>query len=669
MITAMNSRIKISALLLLALLPGQPNAGAQDRYPYAAAGPQGNYVMCSNRIPKGFTYQVMRSVAGANRWEQLGNLTFASTFDEFYRDVAIANGHNNLYALPLEKYKGILWQMIQATGDADSIPVYGPVPMYREALGTTYYDMTAKPGTSYVYKVVTTKPGERDTEAVTDTVKYPAPAADYKIRHYWQNALETHVNLRFNVENRNRIYTAKAFRRYYMQTDFVPVQSPVGLSFSNDSLQAWVIDTTTVKRSITQYFIVPYDLYGNPGRPSDTAKVVNLIEKAESMISGLHSSNNREERSIILSWQCAVPEFLRSIDVYRSEEYETGYRLIGSAAPKDTTFTDQQVNPITTYYYYLVINNAYGQSGKSARIAGMLEASRKAVAPHDLKAETRQGMVVLTWKRPSDDTRGYYVMRSDDGSGKYRQLGNLLITDSLSVVYIDTLTSLNRNSLAYAITAENTSYDISPMTEPVYVNPVNTAPLTTPVNLVTHYRDSLVLVAWDETAQIDPNVLGYRLMRKILRPDGTDSTAFGPLAANGDILLLNYFEDRAIKEGVTYAYQVAAIGSAGVQSEGSIPSVITIPLYRPVSLASVAAVRTDREIVLSWEPTRQPDILSYRVYRLQEGSPPVLLATLPAGDSGYTDATVQKDVVYVYAVTCLNARNIESRIVEWTGLR
>lgn len=659
---------KIAFFTLLGLLNLQP-VSSQISYPYAAAGPEGIYVMCGNQIPREFSYQILRSVSGTSQWEDLQTLSFASSFDEFYRDVEIANGHNNLYSLPQEKYKGIIWQMIMGTNDADSIPFYGPIPMYREALAVTFYDRTAKKNTRYVYKIVKKQPGARDMESLTEMVMFPAPALDYKIKFFWQNPLETHVHLKFFVGQKNKIFMARAFRQYYLQSDFVAIQAPAGLSFVNDSLQAWVIDTTTVKKSIMQYFLVPYDLFGNPGRQSDTVRVINLIEKAESLISGLHSANRRDDNSIIISWQCAVPEFLRSIEIYRSEDYDKDYRLIGSAAPHDTSFIDQQVNPITTYYYYLIINNAYGQSGKSARIAGMLEANRKATPPYDLKAEVKPGMITLNWNRPADDTRGYYIMRSDDGSGKFRQLGDLFISDSLSVEYVDTLKTLNSSALAYGIKAENTSYDISPMTSPVYVNPILPVQLTTPVNLITHYRDSLVLVTWDETSLIDPNVLGYKLMRKLLKRDGTDSTAYQALIPNEDIVVLNYFEDNSVQEGITYEYKVTAIGTNNQQSEGSISSVITIPVYRPVLLASIMVYRTDEGIVLSWEKTLQQQIAHYKVYRLQEGMPPALLATLSADQTSFLDKNVQKDVVYLYAVTCTNSKNIESRIDEWTGIR
>jgi fibronectin type 3 domain-containing protein len=368
-----------------------------------------------------------------------------------------------------------------------------------------------------------------------------------------------------------------------------------------------------------------------------------------------------------VSWQCTVPEFLRSVDIYRSEDYEKGYRLIGSAAPHDTAYTDHQVNPITTYYYYLVINNAYGQSGKSARIAGMLEANREAAVPLDLRAEAKPGMVVLKWNRPSGDTRGYYVMRSDDGSGNFRQLGDLYINDSLSVNYVDTLGNLNSLSLAYAITSENTSYDISPMTAPLFVTPILPIQITSPVNLVTHCHDSLVLITWDETTLLDPNVLGYRILRKILNQDGTDSTAYQELIPNQDVVTLNYFEDLAVQEGVSYEYQVIAIGPNNHQGEGSISSIIRIPVFKPMSVASLSFYRTDEGILLNWEKTLQPDIVKYKIYRWQDGQPPASLAAVEASQTSYLDQTIQKDVVYLYAVTCTNSKNIESRLDEWTS--
>ncbi len=657
---------KIAFLCLMGLL-NLWQINAQIKYPYAAAGPEGIYVMCSNQIPRGFSYQVLRSVKGSDQWTDIQTLTFSSTFDEFYRDVEMANGHNSMYPLPAEKYKGVLWQMIQGTDDADSIPFYGPVPMYREALGITCYDRTAQKNTSYVYKIIEKKPGITDTEALTESVEFPAPVMDYQIKFFRQNPLETHVHLNFYVGMQNKIYSVAAFRRYYLQSDFVAIQAPVGLSFVNDSLQAWVIDTTTIKKAIMQYYVVPYDLYGNPGQPSDTARVINLIEKGESLITGLHTTNRKEDNSITVTWQCTVPEFLRSVDIYRSEDYEKGYRLIGSAAPHDTAYTDHQVNPITTYYYYLVINNAYGQSGKSARIAGMLEANREAAVPLDLRAETKPGMVVLKWNRPSGDTRGYYVMRSDDGSGNFRQLGDLYINDSLSVTYVDTLGNLNSLSLAYAITSENTSYDISPMTAPVFVTPILPIQITSPVNLVTHCHDSLVLITWDETTLLDPNVLGYRILRKILNQDGTDSTAYQALIPNQDVVTLNYFEDLAVQEGVSYEYQVIAIGPNNQQSEGSISSIIRIPVFKPMSVASLSVYRTDEGILLNWEKTLQPDIVKYKIYRWQDGQPPAPLAAVEASQTSYLDQTIQKDVVYLYAVTCTNSKNIESRIDEWTS--
>lgn len=206
------------------------------------------------------------------------------------------------------------------------------------------------------------------------------------------------------------------------------------------------------------------------------------------------------------------------------------------------------------------------------------------------------------------------------------------------------------------------------MTAPVFINPILPVQLTTPVNLVSHYCDGMVLVSWDETSLLDLNVIGYRLMLKLVRTDGTDSTAFQPLVQIDDVLILNYYEDLNVQEGVTYAYQVTAIGTNNIQSEGRIPSMVTVPVFRPVSVATLNLLKTGEGITVSWEPTIQNEIVTYKVYRMQDGIPPVLLVTLTPEKTICSDTTATRDVVYVYAITCTNSKGIESRIDEWTGL-
>lgn len=641
------------------------HATAQDKYPYAVAGPGGIYVMCGNKIPMDFTYSIFRSEAGKNNWEILKVLSFSNSFDEFYRDLSAFSGNNSIYTLPKEADKGMIWGFVQATRDVDSIPFFGALPIYREALGVAFYDVTAHANTKYVYKIHKIGKMASGQDALTAEVQFPALPVDYKIRLLSQNALEDRINLRYNIASRNKLYMVRILRQNYMQGDFSEIPAIAGLSTRHDSLQAWAIDTIVHKKEIYCYVAVPYDIYGNAGRPSDTVRIVNLLYKPETVIMALRTESREKENAIAVSWKCEVPGFLRGIDVYRSTEYEKDYRRIGTSAPGDTTFLDYAVDPIKTYYYYLVVNSAYGLSERSARISGLLESNREASVPFDLEAKTETGKVKLSWRKPSGDTRGYYVMRSDDGGTTYSQLSSLIVSGENEVRFTDSLKNANSISLAYGVKSENVSYRISAMTAPVYVNPILSKPLAAPLNVIARYADGGVMVSWDDATLIDANILAYNLYRKAVKKNGGDSTEFMPVDENTYSHVLNFCFDKTVAEGTSYAYTAEAVGVNNSLSARSIPAQIKIPVFRPVSLAGITAQKTDSGNFVEWQATMQENIVSYKVYRLTDNASPLLLSTLTSDKTSFNDSTAQSGKSSFYAVTCVNAKNIESSIEEW----
>ncbi len=637
---------------------------AQDTYPYAVAGPGGIYVICGNKIPFGFTYSVFRSEAGKNSWEMLKVLSFSNNFDQFFRDLSAFSGHNSIYPLPKEKDKGVIWSFVQGTNDADSIPFYGAWPLYREALGVVFYDVTALANTKYVYKIHKTAPANTQ-DALTAEIRFPAAPVDYKIRLISGTALNDRINLRYHIASRKKLFQVHILRQNYLQGDFREIPAIAGLSVRHDSLQAWAIDTVVQKKAIYCYTAIPYDLYGNAGKPSDTVRIINLVYKPESVIMALHTVSLEKENAISVSWKCEVPAFLRSVDVYRSLVYEKDYQRIGTASPGDTSYLDYEVDPIKTYFYYLVVNNAYGQSERSARISGMLEANRDAAVPFDLKAGAEAGRVILSWRKPSGETRGYYVMRSLDGGNTYRQLSNLILTGETEIAFTDSLKDVQSVNLAYGVKSENTGYRVSAMTAPVFINPRLLIPLAVPLGVMAAYHNGGILLSWDDAALMDGNIVAYNVYRKILKQNGSDSLEFQVIDENTYSHMLNFCMDKTVSEGVAYAYAVEAVGVNTTKSAMSMPALIRLPVYRPVSLAGISARNTGSGNTVEWVKTMQENIVRYKVYRLSDNTPPLLLGTLPAETTSFNDVTGPKGISCFYAVTCVNAKNIESSIDEW----
>ncbi|PIF05716.1 MAG: hypothetical protein CSA36_05445 [Draconibacterium sp.] len=648
-------------LVFLISIVSSTLASSQDVYPYAVAGPDGIYVMCGRQIPRNFSYIVLRKEPGKNTWEKIATLSFYDHFDTFFNNVIKANGNNPAYELPSEKQKGHIWKWTQNTGNIDSIPYYGGIPMYREALGVAFYDREAQKNIKYEYKVLNTN---SENEKITPVVSFPSPRVNYQITNTTCRAMEKYVSLEYEIAEKKHIHTVKLFRSYYLQSEFAPANASLGFNNNNSQLKVWALDTLVMRRGILLYYLQPYDLYGNPGVPSDTIRVTNLVNKDESWFEGIHATS--VENGIKLSWKFEVPEYLRSIDIYKSENYDSSYVYLLSKSPNDTIFIDEDVQPNKNYFYYFIINNAYGKSDRSARVIGLHSGNAKAVAPVNLTAMAEPGRVILKWKNDGDNSKGYYIFRADGKSLDFIQVDGLFESDKVNVTYIDTLPStLKSTSLAYYVKSENTSYDISPASDTVFANPFQAdMTLTSAVNLSTHYSDNKILVSWDLVGELDENVLDYRLERRLNPGDGENPGQFEILANNTGH---NYFEDTDILEGETYEYRVISLGINNLTSVPSISSICRVPIFRPVSISSLQVFKTENGYQLNWNKTGQENIKSYKIYRIQENIAPKLLATLDVDNTSYEDKVNDMETVFLYAVSCVNDSGIESKTEYWVG--
>jgi hypothetical protein len=70
---------------------------------------------------------------------------------------------------------------------------------------------------------------------------------------------------------------------------------------------------------------------------------------------------------------------LRAVEIWRSEDYDSGYKLIATAAATDSVYYDQSVEPVKGYYYQIKLNGVYDRSFESVRVSGMLKANRQAL--------------------------------------------------------------------------------------------------------------------------------------------------------------------------------------------------------------------------------------------------------------------------------------------------
>jgi fibronectin type 3 domain-containing protein len=639
---------------------------AQEIQPILNFAPNGFFIEITKQIPQNGYYQILRKENSAIEFQQIAVIAPPVNFEDFYNRLILSNAKNPIYDLPTNYFLTKIWDIIIKTHNLDSIPIYGAMPYFQEALGTGYYDNTLTINHLYTYKIQFYANNKLISETTTEPLIFKKSTAVCKIHSASAIANENYIKLNFASSKTNKPFKVKVFRNIYLQTDFIEISPDIIYNNSNDSVFARILDTNVVKGIIYDYFVLPFDELGNEGQNSDTIRVINSFNKSESFIQTIRTKSIDSISAIQISWTCPIPKYLRSINIYRSENYDGQYKLIGSAIPSDTSFIDNQINPIQTYFYYLIINDVFGQSVRSARTTGMLNANKKALSPLDLKAIPENGFVTLTWKRPSADTRGYYIFRSTNlPNDTLTQISDIILNNDLNVKFIDSLKGVTSQVLSYAVKSSNTSYDISNLSEIVYIDNPQNIHLPTPMNLSAKFQDGNVLLIWDINDIENIDIFGYRIFRKLLKKDGSDSTDFIEIKRPNTEQSLNYFTDSSCTNGNTYLYSVQAISANNSQSHLSAPAQIYIPKFKPLSISSCQITKEQDGFYLQWEPTLQDNIKSYKIYRIENNEKYVLIAEINSKQTNYFDKYKSNAPIVFYTITCINNQNIESDITEW----
>jgi hypothetical protein len=103
---------------------------------------------------------------------------------------------------------------------------------------------------------------------------------------------------------------------------------------------------------------------------------------------------------------------------------------------------------------------------------------------------------------------------------------------------------------------------------------------------------------------------------------------------------------------VTFA-PAASGGAVGSITIGSNAAGVSI------TLAGIGGQPSAHTVALSWDPSTS-DVVGYNVYRLLADGTYGKINAAPTVPTNYTDTNLQSALTYTYAVTAINADNVES---------
>jgi fibronectin type 3 domain-containing protein len=630
---------------------------AQDIQPIAVGTVKGIWVYLGNEIPKGFQYQVYKKQGNGN-FNLLGTTTYTEDAATINRKIEEYHGFfNNLEKInEAEIAKMLDYAALKNTTDSIFVSNF---PVMHLFFGTAFFDAEAKEGSTYQYRVVKLNGrNAKEWEKTSNTLQYLRKTDLSKPLFKNKQESSSQVLLRWYVTDQKSLNSFNVYRRVFAQGDFMKIPAIKGFNTIQDSLYLIAVDTTVQMPGYYEYCIEPLDIYGNVGTRSDPASA-GTIGSAYNPLPEYFSAKGMDKGyQVELSWKFEDKSYLRSIEVYRSTSYDDGFIKIAQLAPNDTSYTDIVPMANENFWYYLKINGPTAQNMPTAKVAAMYRAAGEIPSPpEEVGAESIRGGVKVYWLYDEPHAKGFYVYRYVYENAGYMQVSDMLpAADGEIYGFVDSSGYLQGNEIyRYAVRAVNDVDQMSDYSPSASASPGIKATVKTPLNLSINPSENGLLLIWDDLREEESTLLGYKVYKKT--NGEKDYTFLVNDTLRND---RNYFTDTNLMPGKTHSYAVAAIdfyGNESIKSE-STTYIQELKYFMPPEISK--AVSTPEGIVVEWGQMTGTDAKSVKLYRMQPGEQPSIIATIPIDTGQYLDKDVMNGQLYIYEMSLITGDNRES---------
>ena len=578
---------------------------------------------------------------------------------------------NPLYALPNDSLTRLLYARYRDMATADSLGIYSWNPQYLEAFGIGFLDTAVVQGRRYDYRVRPVISTGDNPSRSPITVGVPGLKLASTARSLRHSADGNVVRITYLLRKTTPdLAGARVLRATYGQTAFMECGVDWGFrKGKKDSVFLEITDGNVRRKMLYQYVVLLTDLLGNESQPSDTLTLANLRPGAQlPSILSFQTTTAGANNAIRLAWRLSSSKDLRSIEIWRSDRYDNGYKRLASVQATDTVFYDNRVEPVKGYYYQLRPNGTYDALPASVKVSGMLQANRPALLPPSFFTLNQSSdTLYFRWQRADFDTRGYYLYVANNPTGPMMQYSSIIVSTDSAIRY-----KIPVNKLAigvgyrWAVAAVNTSYNISPVSKSVYSTPRVPIRLATPLNPAVLHKEGHALFVWENMRAIDPYVLGYVIERQ------EESEPFKELyRQTTNDRTRNSYEDASVQVGRHYNYRIRAYGLNGVLSAFSTSATYFVPLPPVLPLRGLAVVVTDKGVRVGWDTPIDNTLDKILIYRYTDKTDrPRLIGTVPGRQTEFMDREATPGIHYQYTIVAVQPNKRESDStgpvgVEW----
>jgi hypothetical protein len=461
----------------------------------AFAGPRGVYLWTGGAVVSRahpvdgvVAHRVERRASGEQTWRQIAEVEAAGTAAAFFAPLDSVT-RSRVRAILDQPSDEAVWDYIVRFPRADSLAGIIGHEGIRLGLGIYALDPGATPG-RWEYRISDVDAGGAARNArVTTPVAVPSDVVFAPIRTAGVEEADSSLVVHWYIERGHQGRFLEVWRADGRQGEFRLVDSLGVLLLVNDSLQARYHDRAVTPGTMYRYFLVPRDVFGNRGAPSDTTTLYSVPFRALALPDSLRVEA-ADSLGMVVRWRFRRPDRIRSIRVYRSDAMEGPWSLVGEVMPTEGQFVDPDPPVMRMSYYRLTMISLRGdESPPTATTFGHFRSPFPPAAPQLVAADTTGGRVRLTWLTNSeDDLRGYLVYRAGGVADTAMPGAFTVVSDlipSADTTWLDSTSAFQPGQgYAYAVQAINTSERQSPLSAPRTVAPVPLpppAPPTAPV--------------------------------------------------------------------------------------------------------------------------------------------------------------------------------------------
>jgi len=314
--------------------------------------------------------------------------------------------------------------------------------------------------------------------------------------------------------------------------------------------------------------------------------------------------------------------------LYRHTRREPEAATAISGWQTQTSFRDAgAVTGIVYYYWIRAANSSSGAEATGFSPGG--EGFRRPSAPAVVAASNNlPDRVKISWQKVEDASvyRVYHHVNSDTAAA-------VPISDWLSETSFEDLKAIPGNNYYWVRTATKVTGGHTSRLSALSTG-VRTAPLAAPVDIKASwggFKDRVVITWKNEPAATYSRVYRHR------------SDDMSAAVAISDWVKTGGFEDRSVAPDATYYYWVRGATSAtGRHASGFSPVVSGFRSGPVLTPGGLQATPGSGQVVLSWNPNEEDDLLRYRIYA---GTRPDSLALVDSVAAGVEPATTIRDII------------------------